>query len=122
MGEDDDYTRVLVELTNVLGEPIQRTVGPVSNLRPHIPDRIDVAAIRQLTGLSQPAFASRIGVTVSTVRKWEQGRHSPLGPARVLLALVERNPKIIEEILGRTGQTSTSRLHTAAPARTGTGP
>src|SRR5215213_6305436 len=122
MGEEDDYTRVLVELTNVLGQAVQRTIRPVANLRPYIPDRIDVAAIRQRTGLSQPAFANRVGVTVATVRNWEQGRRSPAGPARVLLTLLERNPRIVEEVLGRSGQTATSRLRTAAPARTGTGP
>jgi putative transcriptional regulator len=68
MGEYDDCTRALVELTGVLGEPVERT------RKPFIPDGIDVAAIRQKTGLSQPAFESRIGVPVSTVRNWERGR------------------------------------------------
>jgi len=122
MGEEDDYTRVLVELTNVLGQAVQRTIRPVANLRPYIPDRIDVAAIRQRTGLSQPAFANRVGVTVATVRNWEQGRRSPAGPARVLLTLLERNPRIVEEVLGRSGQTSTSQLRTNPPVQTGTGP
>jgi putative transcriptional regulator len=64
-----------------------------------VPDEIDVAAIRRKTGLSQPAFASRIGVPVATLRNWEQGHRSPQGPARVLLALLDRNPKIVEETL-----------------------
>jgi putative transcriptional regulator len=60
---------------------------------------IDVAAIRNKTGLSQTAFARRIGVPVGTIRNWEQGRRSPQGPARVLLALLDRNPRIVEETL-----------------------
>jgi putative transcriptional regulator len=52
------------------------------------------------TGLSQAAFALRIGVPVATIRNWEQGQRSPQGPARILLALLERNPRIVEEILG----------------------
>lgn len=65
-----------------------------------VPYAIDVAAIRQKTGLSQAAFALRIGVPLGTIRNWEQGRRSPQGPARILLALLDRNPKIVEETLG----------------------
>ena len=55
MGKDDeDYTRVLVELTNLLGEPIDRTRGAPSDLKPGIPHRIDVSAIRQKTGFPNP--------------------------------------------------------------------
>jgi putative transcriptional regulator len=64
-----------------------------------IPDAIDVAAVRKKTGLSQAAFARRLGVQVSTIRNWEQGRRRPQGPARILLALLDRNPRIVEEAL-----------------------
>jgi putative transcriptional regulator len=64
-----------------------------------IPDSIDVAAVRKKTGLTQAAFARRIGVQVSTIRNWEQGRRRPQGPARILLALLDRNPRIVEETL-----------------------
>ncbi|WP_114773143.1 helix-turn-helix domain-containing protein [Microvirga subterranea] len=59
-----------------------------------------MAAIRRRTGLAQPAFARRIGVSLATLRNWEQGHRSPTGPAQVLLALVERNPLIVAETLG----------------------
>ncbi|RDI51345.1 helix-turn-helix domain-containing protein, partial [Microvirga subterranea] len=64
-----------------------------------VPGRLDVAAIRHRTGLAQPAFARRIGVSLATLRNWEQGHRSPTGPARVLLALVERNLLIVEQTL-----------------------
>jgi putative transcriptional regulator len=38
-------------------------------------------------------------VSVATLRNWEQGHRSPTGPARVLLALLDRNPRIVEETL-----------------------
>ncbi len=59
----------------------------------------DVAAIRARAGLSQVAFASSIGVAVGTLRGWEQGRRRPDGPARVLLALIEKHPQIVQEAL-----------------------
>ena len=61
----------------------------------------DVAAIRSKTGLSQPAFAKSIGVPLGTLKNWEQGRRRPEGSARVLLALIEKRPSIVQEELGR---------------------
>lgn len=61
----------------------------------------DVAAIRARAGLSQAEFARSIGVAVGTVRGWEQGRRKPEGPARVLLALIEKRPNIVQDTLTR---------------------
>ncbi|MEL6061578.1 MULTISPECIES: helix-turn-helix domain-containing protein [unclassified Methylobacterium] len=73
---------------------------PDHGLRLHIPKQVDVAAIRKRTGNSQPVFASSIGVPVDTLRQWEQGRRRPQGAALVLLAMLERKPRLVEEILG----------------------
>jgi putative transcriptional regulator len=97
MSKDDDFDLVLFELSEALAASEEETV---SQRGLKLSDRIDVAAIRQRTGLSQPAFALRIGVPVATLRNWEQGHRHPTGPARVLLALLERNPRIVEEMLG----------------------
>ena len=61
----------------------------------------DVIAIRSKTGLSQPAFARSIGIALGTLKNWEQGRRRPEGPARVLLALIDKRPSIVQEELGR---------------------
>jgi putative transcriptional regulator len=71
----------------------------VPDLAFHIPAQVDVSAIRQRTGLSQAPFSRRIGVSPSTLRNWEQGRRSPESPARMLLVMLERNPRIVEETL-----------------------
>ncbi len=71
----------------------------VPGLVVHIPASVDVAAVRRRTGLSQAAFSRRIGVSPATLRNWEQGRRTPEGPARVLLAMLERNPRVVEETL-----------------------
>ena len=67
----------------------------VPGLRVHFPPDGDVGAIRRKTGLSQTAFAKQIGVSVATLRNWEQGRRCPEGPARVLLALLSKDPDIV---------------------------
>lgn len=62
-------------------------------------DAPDVAAIRAKTGLTQSAFAKSIGVAVGTLQGWEQGRRRPDGPARVLLALIDKRPRIVQDEL-----------------------
>ncbi|EGN74636.1 Putative transcriptional regulator [Idiomarina sp. A28L] len=52
-----------------------------------------VKRIRQAVNLSQPKFAKLIGVEVSTLRNWEQGRREPTGPARVLIKAIEKDPE-----------------------------
>ncbi len=63
-----------------------------------VPDP-DVKAIRARTGLSQAQFARNIGVKKATLVNWEQGRRQPQGPARVLLALIARDPTIVQRTL-----------------------
>lgn len=58
-------------------------------------DAPDVTALRKKLGLSQAYFAAGIGVPVGTLRNWEQGIRTPKGPARVLLHIVEQNPRVV---------------------------
>ena len=59
--------------------------------------RADAAAhirdLRARTGLSQPAFAERLNVSVETLRNWEQGKRHPQGPARALLRIIDKAPE-----------------------------
>ena len=61
----------------------------------------DVRAIRLQLEKSQTEFALMIGVSVATLRNWEQGRRQPHGPARALLKIASENPKAVEKALGR---------------------
>ena len=62
-------------------------------------DPTDVQAIRAKLGTSQAEFALMIGVSVATLRNWEQGRRTPDGPALALLRVAARNPKAVIEAL-----------------------
>lgn len=59
----------------------------------------DVRAVRSKLGISQSEFALMIGVSVATLRNWEQGRRTPDGPALALLRVAARNPKAVVEAL-----------------------
>lgn len=71
----------------------------VPGLRVHAEKPVDVVAVRKRTGLSQSAFSRQIGVSAGTLRNWEQGRRRPEGPARILLALLARDPGIVARTL-----------------------
>ena len=74
-----------------------RVGAVVHEIEVHTPD---VPAIRARTGLSQAEFARSIGVKKATLLNWEQKRRVPDGPARVLLALIEKEPGIVQRVLG----------------------
>lgn len=60
-----------------------------------LPRAVEVPAIRKELGLSQEQFASLLGVSVATLRNWEQGRREPHGPARSLLLVAAREPAAV---------------------------
>lgn len=66
----------------------------------HTDDATYARSVRSRTGLTQTAFAARIGVPVETVRNWEQGKRSPRGPARALLRLIDQAPDTAFAALG----------------------
>lgn len=58
-----------------------------------------IKAVRHKTGLSQAGFAERLHLNVATIRNWEQGRTYPDGAAITLLAVIDRMPQVIMQIL-----------------------
>ena len=59
----------------------------------------DVKAIRGRLRKSQTEFALMIGVSVATLRNWEQGRRTPDGPALALLRVASAEPKAVARAL-----------------------
>ena len=68
----------------------------------HVPEVVDVKAIRDRMKLSQDAFALRYGFSPEAVRDWEQHRRRPEASARVLLTVIDKAPKAVERALGYT--------------------
>jgi len=65
----------------------------------HVPEQVDVRAIRAQLGMSQSEFALQFGFTLSTIQNWEQGRRKPSGSDRVLLSLIQKAPEQIRDLL-----------------------
>lgn len=72
----------------------------------NLPRAVQVSAIRKELGLSQDQFAGLMGVSVATLRNWEQGRREPHGPARSLLLVASREPAAVLKALTGVGPSS----------------
>jgi putative transcriptional regulator len=59
----------------------------------------DVVALRHFVRLTQEQFAGAMGISVHTLRNWEQDRRRPEGPAIALLRIAARHPRVIRENL-----------------------
>ena len=58
-----------------------------------------ILALRKRMKLSRRKFADRFGLDARAVQDWEQGRRRPDRAARVLLTVIERDPKAVERAL-----------------------
>ena len=70
-----------------------------SAYRVHVPETIDVKAIRARLDMTQEEFAGRFGFSVNTLRHWEQGSRQPEGPTRAYLLVIDRAPKAVQKAL-----------------------
>ncbi len=59
----------------------------------------DIVDLRRFLSMSQTEFARALGISVHTLRNWEQNRRKPHGPALALIRVAARHPKIIRESL-----------------------
>ena len=78
-----------------LEEAIAFAQGKAIRARVHVPESVDVKAIREKTGLTQVEFAAKFGFSLGTLRHWERGDRQPRGPALILLHVVDKEPRAV---------------------------
>ena len=59
----------------------------------------DIVSFRRFLRMTQGQFAAALGISVHTLRNWEQGRRAPEGPALALLRIAARHPRVLRENL-----------------------
>ena len=74
---------------------------PENSYAVHIPATVDVKAIRRRLGLSQALFSARFGLSLHTLRNWEQGKRTPDPAARAYLKVIEKVPDVVKEVLSK---------------------
>ena len=88
-------SKAFEEINAGLEDAIKHARGSKSKVVVHKPETINVQAIRKKTGMSQQSFCATFGISLGTLRHWEQGLRAPRGTARVLLKTVDNNPKTV---------------------------
>jgi putative transcriptional regulator len=88
-------SKAFEEIGAGMEDAIVHAKGGKSSVIVHKPEPIDVKAIRKKTGMSQQRFCATFGISLGTLRHWEQGLRSPRGPARVLLKVVDHDPNAV---------------------------
>jgi len=69
--------------------------GKQEGFRAHVPQEVDVKAIRNRLGMTQARFADTFGFSLDAIKHWEGGRRTPEAPARTLLTVIDRNPAAV---------------------------
>ena len=88
-------SKAFTEISEGLKDAANHAKGENSGVLEHPPQTLDVKAIREKTGMSQQSFCATFGISLGTLRHWEQGLRAPRGAARVLLKVVEQNPQAV---------------------------
>ncbi len=88
-------SKAFEEISAGLGDAIKYAKGQKGKVVVHKPETINVQEIRKKTGMSQQRFCATFGISLGTLRHWEQGLRTPRGTARILLKVVDNNPKAV---------------------------
>jgi len=91
-----EFGRRLIESAE---EALAIAEGRAEPARVVVAETVNVTAIRKKLQLSQAEFARRFGLSVSTIRDWEQKRRRPDRIAANLLRVIDHAPETVEQAL-----------------------
>ncbi len=80
-------------------EALAYAEGDQNGYKVHIPDTVDVKAIRARSGMSQVKFAARYGFSPDSIRNWEQARRQPDVAVRAYLMVIASDPEAVDRAL-----------------------
>jgi putative transcriptional regulator len=69
--------------------------GEQEGFKAHVPQEVDVKAIRNRLGMTQARFSNTFGFSLDAIKHWEGGRRTPESPARTLLTVIDKNPAAV---------------------------
>jgi len=88
--------------------------GKQEGFRAHVPQEVDVKAIRSRLRMTQARFSDTFGFSLDAIKHWEGGRRTPEAPARTLLTVIDKNPAAVLTALNpaaAVGSTNPATLH-----------
>lgn len=76
--------------------------GEREGFKAHVPQKVDVKAIRNRLGMTQARFSDTFGFSLDAIKHWEGGRRTPETSARTLLTVIDKNPAAVLTALNPT--------------------
>ncbi len=83
------------QMMNGLNDVEAFLAGEQEGFKAHVPEEVDVKAIRNRLGMTQARFSNTFGFSLDAIKHWEGGRRSPEAPARTLLTVIDKNPAAV---------------------------
>jgi putative transcriptional regulator len=74
----------------------------------HVPEDVDVKALRKKLKCSQTEFSRRFGFAIDALQDWEQHRRTPDRTARIFLTVIAREPEAVRRALAGGSRSGTS--------------
>ncbi|SMB81045.1 putative transcriptional regulator [Pasteurella testudinis DSM 23072] len=91
--DEPELAAQAAELRKAIGEMREGKRGRITNIAVS-----PIVHTRNRAGLTQQKFAEKLGISVNTLRSWEQGQRKPSGAAAALLTLLDKRPELIAEL------------------------
>ena len=83
------------QMMNGLNDVEAFLAGKQEGFKAHVPQEVDVKAIRNRLGMMQAKFSDTFGFSLDAIKHWEGGRRTPEAPARTLLTVIDKNPAAV---------------------------
>ena len=83
------------QMMNGLNDVEAFLAGEQEGFKAHVPQEVDVKAIRNRLGMTQARFSNTFGFSLDAIKHWEGGRRTPEAPARTLLTVIDKNPAAV---------------------------
>ncbi len=83
------------QMMNGLDEVEVFLAGEQEGFKAHVPQDVDVKAIRNRLGMTQARFSDTFGFSLDAIKHWEGGRRTPEASARTLLTVIDKNPAAV---------------------------
>jgi putative transcriptional regulator len=80
--------------------------GEQEGFKAHVPQDVDVKAIRNRLGMTPAKFSDTFGFSLDAIKHWEGGRRTPEAPARTLLTVIDKNPAAVLAAVGSSIRTT----------------
>jgi putative transcriptional regulator len=97
----DRTDEIFAEMATGLSEAVSYIKGDADKklFKAHIPETVDVAAIRKEQHLSQEEFAKTYGFSTATIRDYEQKRRSPDSAVRAYLLVIQTKAQVVQDVV-----------------------